>query len=95
MMPVSFSEAASLHPELARQVLAKLQHEKRDVKADDIAWFLVQCHDDPDQPLDEGGCADLMLTGRLPCRHGVCGFAGSHFGCFCQEDRVACGALGQ
>ena len=95
MMPVSFSEAAGRHPELARRVLAKLQQKRHGTTAQDIAWFLVECHDDPDQPLDEGGCADVMLTGTLPCRHGVCGFVGNHFGCFCDEDRVACGSLQQ
>jgi len=27
-----------------------------------------------------------MLTGTLPCRHGLCGSLVGHFACFCEED---------
>ena len=60
MLPVSFDQASYRHPELVRQALACFAG----LPAGEIAWFLVECHDDPDQPLDEAACADVMERGR-------------------------------
>jgi hypothetical protein len=89
MKPISFEEASDLHPQLVEQVVDKLSAARGDLLPTDISWYLVECHDDPDEPLDEAACADLMLTGSLPAKRGVCGMVGEHFACFCEEDCVS------
>ncbi len=95
MKPVSFSEAAGRHPELVRQVLAKLSRSRRGLTANEVSWYLVECGDDPEQPLDEAACADVMLTGTVPVRHGVAGTVAGHFGCCCSVDYAPCGKAGE
>ena len=85
MLPVSFDQASYRHPELVRQALACFAG----LPAGEIAWFLVECHDDPDQPLDEAACADVMLTGTLPARFGVAAVAGEVFVCRCEQGCVS------
>ena len=51
-----------------------------------VSWHLVACFEDPELIMDEGECADLMLTGKLPCRIGLHGVAGHHSACCCRVD---------
>ncbi|HXP96037.1 MAG TPA: hypothetical protein VN809_04945 [Telmatospirillum sp.] len=87
MMTLSFDEVTKRYPHLAKLVLGKLEAaHKAVVDPMIVQWQAVVCHDDPEQPLDEAACADVMLTGTLPCRHGLCGSLVGHFACFCEED---------
>ena len=95
MKPVSLSEAIRRHPELVDQVLVKLSRNVEGLTAGQVSWYLVECGDDPDQPLDEAACADVMLTGRIPVRHGVAGRVAGHFGCCCSVDYAPCGKAGE
>jgi hypothetical protein len=88
MLPLSYAEAKSRHPDLVGQVLAKLAQSKRDVDPAEVSWYQVDCHDDPDELLDEGAIADVLMTGKMPCRIGVCGKIAGHFGCFCHLKMV-------
>lgn len=91
MLPVSFREVSRRSPQLVADVMARLDGVKHGVSPGEISWFLVECHDDPEQPLDEAACADVMLTGRLPCRRGVCGILGAHYRCACGLGSIPCG----
>ncbi|MDR3436811.1 hypothetical protein [Telmatospirillum sp.] len=94
MKSLSSDEAIRHYPHLARQVLAKLRGVQAvDVDPRSVTWHALDCHDDPDQPLDEAACADVMLTGNLPCRHGLCGSMAGHFACYCDEGCVSAGIL--
>jgi hypothetical protein len=87
MIALSFDEVANRYPDLAKQILSKLTAaQKTAVDPRAVQWHAVVCHDDPAQPLDEAACADVMLTGTLPCRQGLCGSFDGHFACFCEED---------
>ena len=86
MIPISFAAAAAHYPQLVEQVVAKLGRTSQGVTVQQVAWYLVDCQDDAEQPLDEGACADIMLTGRIPFRMGVCGYLGASFTCFCESD---------
>jgi hypothetical protein len=86
MTPISFAAAAARYPQLVEQVVAKLGRTKPGTTPQDVSWYLVDCQDDADQPLDEGVCADILLTGSIPFRVGVCGFVGNTFACFCEGD---------
>lgn len=91
MKPLSPDEAIRQFPHLVRLILDKLgqahgaQTEGAAVDANTVTWHALDCHDDPDQPLDAGACADVMLRGSLPCRHGLCGTVDGHFACYCDE----------
>jgi hypothetical protein len=82
---ISLAEARHRHADLVASVLDRLTLAAPGVNPADVSWHLVECHDDMDQPLDEGAAADVMLTGRLPCRFGVCGFYLGRFGCACHN----------
>lgn len=88
MTPVSFAEAQRQHPDLVDKVLEKLARSVRNLDPAKISWSLVACHDEPDELLDEAAIADVMLTGRMPCRIGVSGRIAGHFACFCHERMV-------
>jgi hypothetical protein len=83
MTPVQLSEASRLFPELVERVLEKLALAKTDVTKEAIQWYLTECPEETEQPMDVGACADLMLTGQVPTRHGVAGRVGEHFACYC------------
>jgi hypothetical protein len=85
MTPVSFAKVADLYPHLVKQVIDKIGQNYKGLSPKEIAWHLVTCHDDPEQPMDEAVAADLLLTGCLRCRNGVCGKIGQHYACYCDE----------
>lgn len=88
MTPISFQDVTDLYPHLVEQVIRKLGQNRKDRHPTRIAWSLVTCHDDPEQPLNEAAAADLLRTGGLTGRHGVCGRIGRHFACYCDEGCV-------
>ena len=95
MTPVSFAEAQARHPDLVAKVLDKLAQSVRDVNPAEVSWYVVACHDDPAELLDEAAIADIMLTGRMPCRIGICGKLAGHFGCFCNTRMIEPDKIGQ
>lgn len=87
MSPETYDQMCGRYPDLANRVLAQLVFAAgRQVDPHEVEWTLIECHDDFDQPLDEAGCADVMLLSELPCRHGVAGRCAGYFACFCEED---------
>ena len=95
MTPISYADALERYPDLVTVVLNKLAAQTRHIDPAQVAWAEVNCHDEPDQPLDEAAAADLMLTGSLPCRLGVCGTLAGHYGCACIEKRMQVDELNQ
>jgi hypothetical protein len=84
MIALSFDEAVRRYPDLTNHVMHKMAVvRKAAVDPSAIRWHSIVCHDDPDQPLDEAACADVMRTGRLPCRNGLVGNLDGHFVCVC------------
>jgi hypothetical protein len=81
------SEASRLFPELVERVFQKLA--KNGATREAIQWYLTECPEETDQPLDEGACADLMLTGRVPTRCGVAGRMGEGFACSCRGSFIS------
>lgn len=82
MTPVAYDDIATRHPQAVGYVLGKLGQGRQPVNPADVAWFLMECHDEPDEPLDEAAAADIMLTGTLPCCRGIAGRLGRRFACF-------------
>lgn len=93
MTPISFEQARADFPDLVLTVINKLSAQVPNLDPGAIAWASVVCHDDPDQPLDEGAIADLMLTGRIPCRFGLAGSLNGYYGCACQQQATRPGDL--
>jgi len=93
MMALSYAAALGEHPDLVGKVLNKLAQSISDVNPAEVSWYLVACHDDPAQLLDEAAIADVMLTGKMPCRVGICGKLAGHHGCSCHLDWVEPGQL--
>lgn len=85
MTSVPFHDVAVRHPGLVEQVIARLGQACEGLDAEQIAWHLVHCGDDPEMPLNETAVAELTLTGKLQGFTGVSGTIGSHFACFCEE----------
>jgi hypothetical protein len=86
MKPLSPDEAVRQYPHLVKLVLDKLgQTQTGDVDPKVVTWHALACHDDPDQPLDEAACADIMLTGSMLCQNGLCGSIDGHFACYCDK----------
>jgi len=88
MTPITFAKAQIQHPDLVEKVLEKLAQAKPDVVPEAVSWFSVACYDDPEELLDEAAIADVMLTGKMPCRIGICGKVDGHFGCFCHTKMI-------
>lgn len=86
MVSVPFGDVVVRYPALAEQVLGQLNQVCEGVKVDQVDWYLVDCSDDPDAPLNETAAAELMLRGQLQSFPGIRGTIGRHFACCCDAD---------
>ncbi len=90
MTPLSFAEANGKYPDKVQRVLVKLTADhKTAIDPQTVDWFVMACHDDPDQPLNEASCADIMLTGSLVYHEGLYGRIDGQFACSCDKKFVA------
>lgn len=86
MTSMSYEEAVRHYPDLTEQILDRFAgHKEKTIDRLSVRWQTVVCHDDPEQPLEEADCADIMLTGTQRCRNGLRGDFGGHFACACDE----------
>lgn len=93
MTPISFEQARQDYPDLVMSVISKLASQVLHLDPSAISWSSVQCHEDPDQPLDETVIADIMLTGQMTCRIGLCGTINGYYGCACRQGTLRQGTL--
>lgn len=94
MMPLTSVEAFDKYPDKVLKIIAALTRTGQPSPTPDtVSWFVMACHDDPEQPLDEEACATLMLTGELPCNLGLMGRIAGREACVCNRDLAAPGSL--
>ncbi len=88
MKLASLGEVTALYPHLAEQIKVKLSKHKYEIELKEIDFYIIECHDDPQQPLDESSIADILLTGSLRCHRGIRGVFGNNSACCCEDEWV-------